>query len=117
MAVSYHVEITEVDPDDEDLWTLSVEMVEQTDFVDEVFLLTSAHEFVRVCTMADLATWPDAQDPGLTYYRSSSFTKTYTTYEKSASARAAIAAGLEALRTTYTAGADQWGRTFDLEEP
>ena len=117
MAVTYHVEITEMDPDDEDLWTLSVTMVEQTDFLDEVFLLTASGDFVRVCTMSDLATWPDAQDPALTYYRASSFTKTYTTYEKSSSARAAIAAGLEALRTTYAAGADQWGRTFDLEGP
>lgn len=117
MAVTYHVEITEVDPDDEDLWTLSVSMADQTDFLDEVFLLTAAGDFVRVCTMADLATWPDALDPGLTYYRASSFTKTYTTYEKSASARAAIAAGLESLRTSYAAGADLWGRTFDLEAP
>ena len=99
-------------------WPLTVSITSQTDFVAEVFLLvTGTTNFARVASLADLATFPTTSSNDYAYYRASSFTKAYASYDQANTARAAITQAVEDLATAYSDGVEDWGSTYNVAGP
>lgn len=117
MATTYEMSIVEV-PGVDDGWTLSVELTDQTDFVDEPFLLvTGTTNFVRVATMTDLATYPVAPDLLLPYYRAGSFSVTYDSFDETVAARALLESAMNSLAADFADGVTTWGQTYNISGP
>jgi hypothetical protein len=117
MATAYNLRFVEGEATSGS-WPLTVSITSQTDFVAQVFLLvTGTTNFARVATMEDLATFPVSSNNAYAYYRASTFTKAYASYDQANAARAAIAQSVDALATAYSDGVEDWGATYNVAGP